>query len=90
MGFSSLHTDLSFARDTKQCLGGTKRHLARLVGDKGLEPLREHMILSHARLPIPPTPHIAPAYIYEKRYAKTSVSIDLRKGLYPFNNNKEL
>ena len=31
-----------------------------------------HMILSHARLPIPPIPHIAPAYIYEKRYAKTS------------------
>ena len=28
-----------------------------LVGDKGLEPLREHMILSHARLPIPPIPH---------------------------------
>ena len=30
------------------------------------------MILSHARLPIPPIPHIAPAYIYEKRYAETS------------------
>ena len=39
------------------------------------------MILSHTRLPIPPIPHIAPAYIYEKRYAKTSVNIDLRKGL---------
>ena len=36
-----------------------------------------HMILSHARLPIPPIPHMravlaTPAYIYEKRYAKTS------------------
>ena len=30
-----------------------------MVGDKGLEPLREHMILSHARLPIPPIPHIS-------------------------------
>ena len=30
-----------------------------LVGDKGLEPLREHMILSHARLPIPPIPHMS-------------------------------
>lgn len=29
-----------------------------MVGDKGLEPLREHMILSHARLPIPPIPHV--------------------------------
>ena len=46
-----------------------------------------HMILSHARLPIPPIPHMramlaTPAYIYEKRYAETSVDIDLRKGLY--------
>ena len=51
-----------------------ERHLARLVGDKGLEPLREHMILSHARLPIPPIPHMTPVYIWlpEKRYAKTS------------------
>ena len=48
------------------------------------------MILSHARLPIPPIPHIAPAYIYEKRYAETSVNIDLRKGFYPYNNNKEI
>ena len=30
----------------------------KMVRDKGLEPLRlRHMILSHARLPIPPIPH---------------------------------
>ena len=40
------------------CIRYTRTHL---VGDKGLEPLREHMILSHARLPIPPIPHVSKA-----------------------------
>lgn len=43
-----------------------------MVGDKGLEPLREHMILSHARLPIPPIPHV------DATYASISAPVKLR------------
>ena len=34
-------------------------------------------------------PRYAPAYIYEKRYAETSIDIDLR-GKFYLNNNKDI
>ena len=51
---------------TKSLLGSTSVWWG--IRDSNPYALR-HWSLNPARLPIPPIPHIAPAYIYEKRYA---------------------
>ena len=60
---------------------------ASMVGDVGVEPtMLSHMGLNHASMPVRVIPHTsAPVYIYEKRYAKTSLV--LVSGLEPVSGD---